>query len=82
MKKWKNPGVNIVQYTCPKAGYLVAVGKSRVLSSISVPKGKNITWCPINMHNYGPIKMNCLEKTRKVPTENVAVGFLWKTIPL
>lgn len=34
------------------------------------------------MHNYGSIKMNYLEKNRKVSTENLAVGFLWKTIPL
>lgn len=69
---------NIVQYTCP----LWLVGKSRVLSPISVPKGRNIIWCPIKMHNYGTIKMNYLEKSRKVPTENLAVGFLRKTILL
>lgn len=34
------------------------------------------------MHNYGPIKMNYLQKKMKVPTGNLAVGFLWKTIPL
>lgn len=67
--------------------HMPLVGKSRVLSPVSVPKKKrrkkkNITWCSIHMHNYRPIKVNYLEKNRKMPTENLAVGFLWKTIPL
>lgn len=74
LKKWANHGVNIVQYThTPWQASLWLGDRATVFGPISVPKGRKIKWYPINMHNDRPIKIKCLEKNRKVPTENLVV---------
>lgn len=74
LKKWTNPDVHVVRHThTPWRAALWLGGRARALGPISVPKGRNTAWCPINMPNYGPIKINYLEKNRKLPTENLVV---------